>query len=172
MPIHSPFFYSEAHQTCSDQRRHVVQYCRPLWCFTVFHRCVIIGICYFKGHDRPLWLTSQSFALSLAFSLAQCLLLPQRTTGLHLPVESACVLLVLYSRVPEKRCASLFQAFKFLIISSLCTRAVQDPLVHHGRHFGRAVHAFCNVQTLIANGLQAMCDDIPLDESLTTVCIT
>ncbi|KAF9236552.1 hypothetical protein BU15DRAFT_89082 [Melanogaster broomeanus] len=29
----------------------------------------------------------------------------------------------------------------------------QEPLVHHSRHFGRAVHAFCNVQTLISNGL-------------------
>ncbi|KAH6911254.1 hypothetical protein BKA70DRAFT_1099672 [Coprinopsis sp. MPI-PUGE-AT-0042] len=28
-----------------------------------------------------------------------------------------------------------------------------DPLVHHGRHFGRTVQAFCRVQTLIKNGL-------------------
>ncbi|KIJ59551.1 hypothetical protein HYDPIDRAFT_100521 [Hydnomerulius pinastri MD-312] len=33
---------------------------------------------------------------------------------------------------------------------------VQDPLVHHGRHFGCVVHAFCNVQTLITNGLVLM----------------
>ena len=55
--------------------------------------------------------------------------------------------------------------------SLLCTRTPQDPLVHHGRHFGRAVHAFCNVQTLIANGLQAMSDDIPLEESLNSACV-
>ncbi|KAF9222383.1 hypothetical protein BS17DRAFT_838395 [Gyrodon lividus] len=35
----------------------------------------------------------------------------------------------------------------------------QDPLVHHGQHFGRAVHAFCNVQTLVTNGLLVMGDD-------------
>ncbi|KAF8835988.1 hypothetical protein BDN67DRAFT_992258 [Paxillus ammoniavirescens] len=35
----------------------------------------------------------------------------------------------------------------------------QDPLVHHGRHFGRAVHAFCNVQTLVTNGLIRMAAD-------------
>ncbi|KAI6011922.1 hypothetical protein BKA83DRAFT_4466618 [Pisolithus microcarpus] len=29
----------------------------------------------------------------------------------------------------------------------------QDPLVHRGRHFGRAVHAFCNVPTLFTNGI-------------------
>ena len=58
-----------------------------------------------------------------------------------------------------------------LIVSLLCTRTSQDPLVHHGRHFGRAVHAFCNVQTLVVNGLQAMCDDAPEDEGLTAVCV-
>ncbi|KAF8067037.1 hypothetical protein FPV67DRAFT_1417472 [Lyophyllum atratum] len=31
---------------------------------------------------------------------------------------------------------------------------VQDPLVHHGRHFGRTVHALCRVHTLLANGVQ------------------
>ena len=36
--------------------------------------------------------------------------------------------------------------------------APQDPLVHHGRHFGRAVHAFCNIQTLITNGLTYLAD--------------
>ncbi|KAL4061687.1 hypothetical protein V8B97DRAFT_2027224 [Scleroderma yunnanense] len=45
----------------------------------------------------------------------------------------------------------------------------QDPLVHHGCHVGRAVHAFCNVQTLITNGLHAMSDDAPEDETLPAV---
>ena len=53
----------------------------------------------------------------------------------------------------------------------LYTRASQDPLVHHGHHFGRAVHAFCNVQTLVMNGLQAMSDDALEDETLTAVCV-
>ncbi|KAN0079960.1 hypothetical protein V8E55_009526 [Tylopilus felleus] len=30
---------------------------------------------------------------------------------------------------------------------------MQDPLVHHGHHFGRVVHAFCTIQTLITNGI-------------------
>ncbi|KIK18268.1 hypothetical protein PISMIDRAFT_40431, partial [Pisolithus microcarpus 441] len=34
--------------------------------------------------------------------------------------------------------------------------SVQDPLVHHGCHFGRVVHAFCNVQTLLTNGMTLM----------------
>ncbi|KAF9230893.1 hypothetical protein BU15DRAFT_56750, partial [Melanogaster broomeanus] len=37
-------------------------------------------------------------------------------------------------------------------------RTTQDPLVHHGCHFGRAVHTFCNVQMLITNGLIIMGD--------------
>ena len=30
---------------------------------------------------------------------------------------------------------------------------VTDPLIGHGRHFGRTVHALCNLKTLITNGL-------------------
>lgn len=41
---------------------------------------------------------------------------------------------------------------------TLFCRTTQDPLVHHGRHFGRVVHAFCNVQTLITNGLAVLGD--------------
>jgi hypothetical protein len=36
-----------------------------------------------------------------------------------------------------------------------------DPLVHHGRHFGRAVHTFCNVRALIVNGLIRMVHENP-----------
>ncbi|KAH6884695.1 hypothetical protein BKA70DRAFT_1124678 [Coprinopsis sp. MPI-PUGE-AT-0042] len=32
-------------------------------------------------------------------------------------------------------------------------RCRTDPLVHHGRHFGRTIRAFCRVQTLIKNGI-------------------
>ncbi|KJA26299.1 hypothetical protein HYPSUDRAFT_132935 [Hypholoma sublateritium FD-334 SS-4] len=28
-----------------------------------------------------------------------------------------------------------------------------DPLVHHGRHFGRSIHALCNLHALINNGI-------------------
>jgi hypothetical protein len=31
--------------------------------------------------------------------------------------------------------------------------SVVDPLVHHGRHFGRTVHALCSVYALLTNGL-------------------
>jgi hypothetical protein len=33
------------------------------------------------------------------------------------------------------------------------SRCISDPLVHHGRHFGRTVHALTKVQALLANGL-------------------
>ncbi|KIJ61943.1 hypothetical protein HYDPIDRAFT_30757 [Hydnomerulius pinastri MD-312] len=44
----------------------------------------------------------------------------------------------------------------------------QDPLVHHGRHFGRAVHTFCNVQTLLTNGLLIMGEHADDLESMTS----
>jgi hypothetical protein len=48
------------------------------------------------------------------------------------------------------------------------SRTVTDPLVHHGRHFGRVVHTFCNVNVLITNGLTRMGESEPVDiESLT-----
>jgi hypothetical protein len=31
-----------------------------------------------------------------------------------------------------------------------------DPLIHHGRHFGRTVHALCSIKALITNGLLRM----------------
>lgn len=49
---------------------------------------------------------------------------------------------------------------KILAETSAYTNAVPylircgtDPLVHHGRHFGRTVHAMCNVSVLINNTL-------------------
>lgn len=36
---------------------------------------------------------------------------------------------------------------------SLCS-CLTDPLVHHGRHFGRTVHALCSIRTLLQNGVR------------------
>lgn len=35
-------------------------------------------------------------------------------------------------------------------------QSATDPLVHHGRHFGRTVHALCTVRTLLNNGIIRM----------------
>jgi hypothetical protein len=56
------------------------------------------------------------------------------------------------------------------MLSTLLSRA-NDPLVHHGRHFGRTVHAMCNVQALVTNGILKMGElgDIDIsEESLTS----
>ena len=37
-------------------------------------------------------------------------------------------------------------------LTTFC-RCTTDPLVHHGRHFGRTVHALCSVPTLLLNGI-------------------
>jgi hypothetical protein len=48
-----------------------------------------------------------------------------------------------------------------------------DPLVHHGRHFGRTVHAMCNVQALITNGLLLLDEDGEVaEEFLTAVYVS
>jgi len=45
----------------------------------------------------------------------------------------------------------------FSLCSLMClkifSRTIQDALVHHGRHFGHVVHTFCNIQTLLTNGI-------------------
>lgn len=35
-------------------------------------------------------------------------------------------------------------------------RRSTDPLVHNGRHFGRSIHALCNIHALINNGIIRM----------------
>lgn len=40
-----------------------------------------------------------------------------------------------------------------LIFSKPFSRRHSDPLVSHGRHFCRAVHALCNVKALLTNGI-------------------
>ena len=32
-------------------------------------------------------------------------------------------------------------------------RCLSDPLIHHGRHFGRTQHALCSIRTLLKNGV-------------------
>jgi hypothetical protein len=49
----------------------------------------------------------------------------------------------------------------FLFVSQapslyLTLSCLSDPLVSHGRHFGRTVHALCSVQALLTNGLLRM----------------
>jgi hypothetical protein len=38
---------------------------------------------------------------------------------------------------------------------SIASRA-GDPLTSHGQHFGRTVHAMCNVQVLLTQGLECL----------------
>jgi hypothetical protein len=49
----------------------------------------------------------------------------------------------------------------------LLSRA-SNPLVHYRRHFGRAVHAMCNIQALLTNGIVRMGEEGEVvEESLT-----
>lgn len=54
-----------------------------------------------------------------------------------------------------------------VVLTSALSRCFTDPLVHHGRHFGRTIHAMCNFPTLINNGItrtvdQATAPDVSL----------
>src|SRR5882762_8689922 len=38
----------------------------------------------------------------------------------------------------------------------MCASCGTDPLIHHGRHFGRTVHALCTISALLNNGILRM----------------
>jgi hypothetical protein len=47
--------------------------------------------------------------------------------------------------------------FAFIPLTlTLLYSCISDPLVHHGRHFGRTLHAMSNVQVLLTNGILRM----------------
>ncbi|KAI5986457.1 hypothetical protein EDC04DRAFT_2873540 [Pisolithus marmoratus] len=46
---------------------------------------------------------------------------------------------------------------------------IEYPLVHHGHHFGHVVHAFCNVQMLLTNGITLIGDYSAYQELLKIV---
>jgi hypothetical protein len=54
---------------------------------------------------------------------------------------------------PRKKMYVSFTTFAMPAILLCFTSCVSDPLVGYGRHFGRTVHALCNVQSLLTNGI-------------------
>ena len=61
-------------------------------------------------------------------------------------------------RGPRKK-PYVFFRFSCRHPSHIFTRMATDPLVHYGRHFGRVTYAFCNVKTLLTNGLERLAND-------------
>jgi hypothetical protein len=49
----------------------------------------------------------------------------------------------------------------------LAASCISDPLIGHGRHFGRTVHALCNIQALLTNGVLRLGEQANEPESLT-----
>jgi hypothetical protein len=58
------------------------------------------------------------------------------------------------SALAKSRLCFLFVDLSLALIPS--RRCVSDPLIHHGRHFGRTLHAMSNVHVLITNGILRM----------------
>jgi hypothetical protein len=75
---------------------------------------------------------------------------------------------------PRKKpcaCPTLFLLFISLLLP-LSIRCGTDPLIHHGRHFGRTVHALCSIGALLTNGLLRMGEFADLAEvEFTQECV-
>ncbi|KAG2103042.1 hypothetical protein BD769DRAFT_1630920 [Suillus cothurnatus] len=56
----------------------------------------------------------------------------------------------------EKSCGQRRKQVDALQLGPRKRLSVTDPLVHYGRHFGRTVHALCNFQALLTNGILRM----------------
>jgi hypothetical protein len=51
-------------------------------------------------------------------------------------------------------------------------RCLSDPLISHGRHFGRTIHALCDVKTLVTNGLARIDGSVDgLEEASAPECV-
>jgi hypothetical protein len=60
---------------------------------------------------------------------------------------------------PRKKACVSVHFFRLPILKILSTSSCHsDPLVSHGRHFGRTVHALCNVKALLTHGILRMGD--------------
>jgi hypothetical protein len=68
------------------------------------------------------------------------------------------------SGIPSKRASSALQmgpqkkvlaapCFHRFLSTHLALSSLSDPLVSHGRHFGRTVFALCNYPSLLTNGI-------------------
>jgi hypothetical protein len=54
---------------------------------------------------------------------------------------------------PKKRPLETFSEYICHYMLTVRYRSTQDPLVHHGRHFGRTIHTFCDVHMLLLNAI-------------------
>jgi hypothetical protein len=55
--------------------------------------------------------------------------------------------------------------YKFILAAS----CISDPLIGYGRHFGRTVHALCNIQVLLTNGILCLGEQANEPEESLTV---
>jgi hypothetical protein len=53
---------------------------------------------------------------------------------------------------PRKK-AYVLSAFLATFFFTSLARCISDPLIGHGRHFCRTVHALCNIKALLTNGI-------------------
>lgn len=54
---------------------------------------------------------------------------------------------------PRKKAFVFYHFSKKHLLTYQQHSCIADPLIHHGRHFGRTVHALCSVHSVIVNGI-------------------
>jgi hypothetical protein len=66
---------------------------------------------------------------------------------------------------PRKK-ASVDQIWLWFCWLTLPRSSTSDPLISHGRHFGRTVFALCNYPSLLTNGILRLeqMEDTPLED--------
>ncbi|KAG1902986.1 uncharacterized protein F5891DRAFT_1127521 [Suillus fuscotomentosus] len=60
------------------------------------------------------------------------------------------------SEAQESQCSQRRKSVDALQLGPRKRPSATDPLVHYGRHFGRTIHALCNFQALLTNGILRM----------------
>jgi hypothetical protein len=73
---------------------------------------------------------------------------------------------------PRKKAQDICSIFGEITADDLLSSCFIDPIVHHGRHFGRTVHALCRVQALLMNGIIRETEmDAAGEEALSAECV-
>jgi hypothetical protein len=71
-------------------------------------------------------------------------------------------------KLAKRKTPSVHHPLQISLTELSCHRRGGNPLVHHGRHFGRTVHAMCNLPSLISRALSRMAvEDGVAEETLT-----
>jgi hypothetical protein len=125
-------------------------------------RChFFIVVCSLTVNVTPLWYKRASY--SQAFCQSSC---PTTKTSQYRLLLLNALLSPLWHLAQGRKGTCLFHYSLVNRPSNVNLSCVPDPLVHHGRHFCRTIHALCNIQALLTNGILRSVElaDVPAEE--------